>query len=350
MKKQHPDDRHRHPDERKLPSADLRDETLRETGADDDPGGEGKEGEAGLQRRVAEHALQVERVEEEHREEARRDEEHRHVRGAHGAARGRCSVARSGSTERRSMSTNAASNASAIPPTISVWADIQPFSCASTIAYTRTMRPAVTVTAPARSKALCARSSFDSGTYFRAATNTAIPTGMLTKKIHGHERASTRIPPTTRPTAPPPTAIAAHTLIAFARSGALGERRRDDRERRGSDERGAETLQTAADDEDLRARREPVQERGDREDHDADEEDPLAADEVAGAPAEQQEAAEDERVRVDDPLQVGVRHVEVVLDRRQRDVHDRRVQDDHELRHADEDEHEPRIHVPLSSR
>ena len=45
-----------------------------------------------------------------------------------------------------------------------------------------------------------------------------IPTGTLTKKIHGQESMSTRNPPSTRPTAPPPTAIAAHTPSAFVRS------------------------------------------------------------------------------------------------------------------------------------
>ena len=124
---------------------------------------------------------------------------------------------------------------------------------------------------------------------------------------------------------------------------ALLERRRDDRQRGRRDERGSETLEPAEEDERLRARREPVEERCDREDHDADEEDALAPDEVACAPAEEQEAAERERVRVDDPLQVGVRHLQVFLDRRQRDVHDRRVEDHHELRHADEHEHEPRV-------
>ena len=77
----------------------------------------------------------------------------------------------------------------------------------------------------------------------------------------------------------------------------------------------------------------------------ADEEDLLAPGEVAGAAAEEEEAAEDQRVGVDDPLQVRVRHVEVLLDRRQRDVDDRRVEDDHELRQADEDEDEPGIHA-----
>ena len=46
----------------------------------------------------------------------------------------------------------------------------------------------------------------------------AIPTGTLTKKIQGHESASVRIPPSSRPTAPPPTAIAAQTPRAFVRS------------------------------------------------------------------------------------------------------------------------------------
>ena len=100
-----------------------------------------------------------------------------------------------------------------------VWGEAQPFSCAFTIAYTRITRPEVTVIAPAMSKALCARTSFDSGTYRSAATKTAIPTGMLTKKIHGHENASTRIPPSRSPTAAPPTAIAAQTLIALLRAG-----------------------------------------------------------------------------------------------------------------------------------
>ena len=153
------------------------------------------------------------------------------------------------------------------------------------------------------------------------------------------------MPPRTSPTAAPPTAIAAHTPIAFVRSapssnvvvmidsaaGAISAAPSPWTPRKtiSASEVGAS----------------PFSERGDREDDDADEEDPLAPHQVAGAPAEKQEAAEGERVRVDDPLQVGVRHLQVFLDRGQRDVHDRRVEDDHELRHADEAEHEPRVHV-----
>ena len=70
----------------------------------------------------------------------------------------------------------------------------------------------------------------------------------------------------------------------------------------------------------------------------------LPAEQVGRAPAEQQEAAEDERVGVDDPLQARpARSARPVLDRRQRDVHDRRVEHDHELRDADEDEDEPAV-------
>jgi hypothetical protein len=98
-------------------------------------------------------------------------------------------------------------------------------------------------------------------------------------------------------------------------------------------------------DEGLGCRREAVEQRRRREDRDTDEEHPLAPDEVTCPPAEEEEPAEHERVGVDDPLQVSVRHLEVFLDRRQRDVHDRRVEDDHELRHAHEHEHEPRVDV-----
>ena len=76
----------REPDQRHLARAERRNEPLRESGADDHPGGERDERESRLERREPEHALDVERVEEEHREEAGCDDEHRHVRAAHGPA------------------------------------------------------------------------------------------------------------------------------------------------------------------------------------------------------------------------------------------------------------------------
>ena len=54
--------------------------------------------------------------------------------------------------------------------------------------------------------------------------------------------------------------------------------------------------------------------------------------------AEQQQAAERQRVGGDDPLAVVVGEAEVGLRRRQRDVHDRRVEHDHQLGEAEHGE------------
>src|ERR1700727_2517448 len=48
---------------------------------------------------------------------------------------------------------------------------------------------------------------------------------------------------------------------------------------------------------------EPAEQRGDREQDDAGDEDPPPAEDVPGPAAEQQQAAEGQRVGVDDPLQ-----------------------------------------------
>ena len=205
------------------------------------------------------------------------------------------------------------------------------------------IRPPVAVTAPATSKPPCAVSSFDSGIIRSERTNTAMPIGTLMKKIHGHESSSVSVPPTMRPKALPPIAIAAQTPSAFARSVPSAK--------------VVEMIASAAGEMNAAPRPcsarppisiplgdgEAVEQRRDGEDDEAEEEEPLAAEEVAGAAAEQQEAAEHERVGVHDPLQVRLAEAEIVLDRRQRDVHDRRVEDDHELREADQDEDEPRI-------
>ena len=45
-----------------------------------------------------------------------------------------------------------------------------------------------------------------------------MPIGTLTKNTHSHERVSTSTPPSSRPNAPPPAAIAPQTPSAFVRS------------------------------------------------------------------------------------------------------------------------------------
>src|SRR5260221_426940 len=52
------------------------------------------------------------------------------------------------------------------------------------------------------------------------------------------------------------------------------------------------------------------------------------------SPAEHEESGEDDRVRIDDPLQVHRSEAEVGLDRGQGDVDDGQVKDHHELRYA----------------
>ena len=111
---------------------------------------------------------------------------------------------------------------------------------------------------------------------------------------------------------------------AFARREDVGE----DRQRRRHDERGAEALDRARHDEDAGRSRERRRERAAAEDHEPDEQRRLAAVTVAGAARDQEEAREDERVRVDDPLELARRRAELAHEARQRDVDDRPVDAD----------------------
>ena len=67
------------------------------------------------------------------------------------------------------------------------------------------------------------------------------------------------------------------------------------------------------------------QQRADAEDRQPDDQRPLAAEAVAEAAGDQQQAGEDEQVAVHDPLQLARAGVELLADRRQRDVEDRVV-------------------------
>ena len=102
----------------------------------------------------------------------------------------------------------------------------------------------------------------------------------------------------------------------------LAEHRRQDREGGGRDRGCAETLERAGRDQRSLAPREPAQERADREDDQPAQEDPPSSEQVGEATTEQQEAAEDERVGRDHPLQVLLGESEVDLDRREGHVHD----------------------------
>jgi len=62
---------------------------------------------------------------------------------------------------------------------------------------------------------------------------------------------------------------------------------------------------------------------------------------VADPSAEQQQRAERQRARSDDPLAVVVAEPQRLLSRRQRDVHDRRVEHDHQPRDAEDRQDQP---------
>src|SRR6266516_405334 len=121
----------------------------------------------------------------------------------------------------------------------------------------------------------------------------------------------------------------------------FGEGRGQDRERGRSDQRRTEPLETARADQRALAPRETGEERGSGEHDQSDDEDPSPPDQVGDASAEQEEAAEEERVGAHDPLEILLREPEVALDGRKGDVHDRDVEHDHELHAQEERESEP---------
>jgi hypothetical protein len=67
--------------------------------------------------------------------------------------------------------------------------------------------------------------------------------------------------------------------------------------------------------------REPAEQRRAAEHRHAGDEHPAPADEVTQPPAQQQEAAVDDRVGAHDPLEVTRREADITRDVRQRDVH-----------------------------
>ena len=91
----------------------------------------------------------------------------------------------------------------------------------------------------------------------------------------------------------------------------LGEHRDDHPEDHGRRHRAADALDEAGRDQHLLALGEAAQQRGDGEDAEPGEEDAAARDEVAEPAGQQQQPAEGDQVRVDDPGEAGLREAEV---------------------------------------
>jgi hypothetical protein len=101
---------------------------------------------------------------------------------------------------------------------------------------------------------------------------------------------------------------------------------RDQSQRRGCQQRARGTLKRASGNEQLDRRRERAEQRRGAEADDPDRKDPPLAVEVTERPADQDQRAEREQVRVHDPLLARETAAEIRFDRRQRDVHHRRIE------------------------
>jgi len=123
------------------------------------------------------------------------------------------------------------------------------------------------------------------------------------------------------------------------------EERDDHAEDDGRGQRPADALDEARGDEHVLALGRAAEQRRQREQCEAAEEDPLAADEVTQAPGQEQQSAERDEVGVHDPGEARLGEAEVLLDRRQRDVHDRLVEDDHQHPRAEDDQRDPAVAV-----
>ena len=170
-----------------------------------------------------------------------------------------------------------------------------------------------------------------------------MPTGTLTKKIQRQENAWVSAPPSTRPTAEPPIAIAAQTASARARSFPSSN--------------VVEMIESAAGE--MSAAPRPCSARK-----------PISIPEVDEMPFRNEAAVKmtrpirksrfrprrsparppSKRKPAKTSVYALITHCRLAslkpsdaLDVRQRDVHDRRVEDDHELREADDDEYDPGI-------
>ena len=151
------------------------------------------------------------------------------------------------------------------------------------------------------------------------------------------------MPPSRTPAAPPEPATAPQTPSALLRSAPSANVVVTIDSAAGETSAAPRPCTRAGDDQPDLALGEAAGQRGEREEDEAGDEQAAAAEQVGEAAAEQQEAAEDQGVGVDDPREVVLGEVEVLADRRQRDVDDRRVEDDDELGGGQQRERQPLV-------
>src|SRR5262249_7368235 len=171
--------------------------------------------------------------------------------------------------------------------------------------------------------------------------STIAPAGTLTKKIHDQLKALVSAPPSRTPAAAPLPEAAPHTPNARLRSRpsvnvvVRMDRAAGESNAAPSPWRARKPISEPSD----QAR--PLRSEADGEEDESCGENAPTPEQVGEPPAEQQQAAEEDGVRGDDPLQALLAEVEVGLDRRQGDVHDCYVEDDHELGGHDQGQGKP---------
>ena len=156
------------------------------------------------------------------------------------------------------------------------------------------------------------------------------PTGTLTRNTARQLVNCTSTPPRTWPATKPTEETAPYRPMARVRSRAFGEAGGDERQRGRGDDGGARALHDARRDQQHRVLGQPAGQAGQRERDQARDEHAPPAEQVRGPAAEDQQAAERDGVARHDPLHRIGGHVQLALDRGQRDVHDAEIEDDHE--------------------
>ena len=269
--------------------------------ADDD--GHRQEREPGLQRAGAEHVLQVDRGEQERAEQDRGRGQHHHEPAADPALaeprdveQGRAGVQLQGGERGEAGEAGEAEAERLQPRSSRRRRPARGRRPARPGSRSRPARRGGRGRATAGGRRRRARPS-------SAATATPIPTGRLMRKMARQSTSSVSVPPSSTPMAAPAPPTAPHTPSAFARSGPWKVVVMID-SAAGDSIAAPRPWPARAAKKTAVARRQRRDERGDGEHAEPGEEDATTPEQVRGASAEQQQAAEDERVARDRPAEV----------------------------------------------
>src|SRR5215218_8490555 len=245
-----------------------------------------------------------------------------------------------GAVERFSITTKTASATalSASRPTIA--GEPQPHELLSTSANTSAVRLTVRPAIPGTSTVRPTVSSRDSCAANSVTITAPTATGRLMKKIARQETSSVSQPPSSGPTARAIADTPAHVPIALPRSSGGNALEMIDSVP-GIMNAAPMSLDRARGDQPALAGGEADRRRRDREDDDAEQEHPAAAEDVAQPSTGDEQDGARERVGVDRPLERGERRAEVLLDRGQGDVHGGVVEHHHEEGEAHRSERPP---------